>query len=88
MKASIDRIDSLWESMEPGSSLLAALKGLPPQGQRAINLRFWENYTIEEIAEELCISWDEADLLIEQSIISLREHFSQFLDLSAISEAS
>jgi len=87
VKASIDPIDS-WESMEPGSTLLAALKGLPPQGQRAISLRFWEHYTIEEIADELCISWDDADLLIEQSIISLREHFSQFLDLSATSKAS
>lgn len=61
-----------WSSLELGSSLLVALTELSPQGQRAINLRFWENYTIEEISDDLRMTWDEADELIEQSLKQLR----------------
>lgn len=87
MKASSELVDSLWESLEPGSALLQALQGLSPQSQRAIYLRFWENSTIEEISDELRLTWDEADFLIEESIFNLREHLSLVLDLLEISHA-
>lgn len=87
MKESVELVDSLWESIDPGSPLLAALKGLPPQAQRAVYLRFWENSMIEEIADELRLTWDEADFLLDESIFCLREHLAQLLGLSEISNA-
>lgn len=66
-------IESQWELLCTESPLLRALVKLSPQGQRAINLRFWENYTIEEISVCLGLGWDETDKLIEQSLIELRE---------------
>jgi DNA-directed RNA polymerase specialized sigma24 family protein len=69
---SLGLIHRQWSSLDIGSSLLQALTELSPQGQRAINLRFWENYTIEEISEDLRMSWDDADELIEQSLKQLR----------------
>lgn len=87
MKASVELIDAQWQSLDPGSPLLAALKGLPPQAQRAVFLRFWENFSIEEIADELRVSWDHADFLIDESIFCLRAHLAQLFDLSEISDA-
>lgn len=72
MTPSLGLVHFQWASLDVDSSLLQALTELSPQGQRAINLRFWENYTIEEISEELRMSWDEADELIEQSLKQLR----------------
>ncbi len=72
MNPSLGLIHRQWSSLDVGSSLLQALTELSPQGQRAINLRFWENYTIEEISEDLRMSWDDADELIEQSLKQLR----------------
>lgn len=77
MNPSLRLVHSQWENLDIGSSLLQALSELPPRGQRAINLRFWENYTIEEISSELRISWDEADQLIERSLKNLRERLSK-----------
>lgn len=88
MNSSIQLIDSQWASMEVGSTLLNALLTLPPQGQRAINLRFWENYTIEEISEHLRISWDEADQLIEQSLKQLRSYLTNTGLDSSVNQAS
>lgn len=87
MKEPCELVDSLWESMDPGSPLREALKGLPPESQRAVFLRFWENNTIEEIAKDLRVSWDHADFLIDQAIFELREFLSQILDLSEIADA-
>lgn len=69
---SVQLIDSQWEGLGLESQLLYALASLSPQGQRAINLRFWENYTIEEISECLGVSWDDADQIIEQSLKELK----------------
>jgi len=72
MNPSLGLTHRQWSSLDVGSSLLQALTELSPQGQRAINLRFWENYTIEEISEDLRMSWDDADELIEQCLKQLR----------------
>jgi DNA-directed RNA polymerase specialized sigma24 family protein len=70
-------IDSQWESLSVESPLFDAITRLSPQGQRAINLRFWENYTIEEISEKLRMSWDQTDQLIEKSLLELRARLSE-----------
>lgn len=80
--------DAQWASLEVGSPLLNALTSLSPPAQKAINLRFWENYTIEEIANVLRISWDNADQLIESSLIELRERLSGIGCFSETKKAS
>lgn len=70
-------INSIWEPINMDSQLLQALLGLSPQAQRAINLRFWERYTIEEVSEVLRITWDEADNLIERSLKELRAQLTK-----------
>lgn len=83
MNLSPELVHSQWESLDVGSSLLQALTELSPQGQRAINLRFWENYTIEEISDDLHMTWDDADKLIEQSLKQLR---ARLLDVGVSSQ--
>lgn len=72
MKGSCQYVDAQWKSLDTRTELFAALTRLSPERQRAINLRFWENYTIEEISETLRMSWDQTDQLIEQALLELR----------------
>lgn len=51
---------------------------LNPKQRRVIQLRFWENYTIAEIARELRTSWDETDKLIERILWELRSKLDNF----------
>jgi DNA-directed RNA polymerase specialized sigma24 family protein len=81
-------VDSQWESLDSQTPLFSALTKLSPQGQRAINLRFWENYTIEEISETLRMTWDQTDKLIEKSLLELRERLTQTDAPSKLLEAS
>lgn len=88
MTSSVRLIDSQWASIEVGSKLLDALLILSPQAQRAIHLRFWENFTIEEISEHLRIPWDEANRLIEQSLKQLRSSLTNSGLNSSVNQAS
>ena len=36
--------------------------------------RFWENYSIEEIADTFLMSWDEVDQSIEESMENLKAY--------------
>jgi len=45
--------------------------------RKAIYLRFWVPYSIEEVAREMEVSWEQANQLIESSIAKLREDFRQ-----------
>lgn len=87
MKPSIALIDSIWQSLEPGSPLLSALKSLPPDAQRAVYLRFWENCLIEEIAASLAITWEAADHLLEESIFFIREFLCLIVELTETQQA-
>ncbi len=60
------------------SLLRILLPTLSRQARIAIQLRFWENLTIQEIAGLLEVSWDQADRLIEDSIQQLRDGFEKF----------
>ncbi len=57
------------------SSLLPSLSR---DQRRIIYLRFWESCTIEEISEEMKLSWDEVDQIIESTLIQLRNQLEQF----------
>lgn len=72
MKESARLIHSQWQTVDLESSLFSALCELSPLAQRAINLRFWENFSIEEIATNLRLTWDQTDQLIEMSLEELR----------------
>lgn len=65
-------IHSQWSSLGARSLVLQALSELSPEAQRALYLRFWENYLIEEISDDLKITWDAADRLIEMSLKQLK----------------
>lgn len=76
MKESTELFHAQWSSLDLESPLFQALTRLSPEAQRAINLRFWENYTIEEISSVLRMSWDQVDQLIEKSLLDLRARLS------------
>ena len=40
--------------------------------RRAIFLRFWQPFTISQIADLMNLSWDEADRLIDQAVAKIR----------------
>ena len=88
MNPSVRLINSQWASIEAGSTLLDALSILPPQAQRAIYLRFWENYTIEEISKHMRISWDQANRLIETSLRQLKSYLTSSVLTSTVNQAS
>lgn len=88
MTAFTTLIDSRWQAVDAETPLFRALIELSPQAQRAINLRFWEKYTIEEIATQLSMTWEQVDQLIEETLLELRERLSYAGALSFYLEAS
>ena len=52
--------------------------------QLVIQLRFWENYSIYQVARELGISWKEADALIDSALLKLRQGLEQSLGQSVV----
>gem|GEM_PF-5968216 len=65
--------EALWTSALKSEGLKQALSGLPQKTQRLIYLRFWESMTIEEIADEMRVTWDEADHALTEALTNLRE---------------
>lgn len=63
----------LWTSALESKELKKALSTLSQKVQRLIYLRFWEAMTIEEIANEMRMTWDEADQAITAALANLRE---------------
>lgn len=55
--------------------LYELMPNLSDQKVLAIYFRFWERLLINDIAKILGLSWDEADKLIENTILELREGF-------------
>lgn len=51
--------------------------------QVAIQMRFWEECTIFQIASHLRVSWDEADDLIETSLKKLKDRVMQSMNHSS-----
>ena len=67
------------KSLEENIRVLRILLPMLSQQERiAIQLRFWENMTIQEIAGLLELSWEQADRLIEDSVQQLRNGFEKF----------
>lgn len=71
---------------------LKILRGLLPtlslDERVAIQMRFWEDMTIEEIASALDLPWQATDRLIEISIQKLRQGFEKAYRDRALSVAS
>jgi len=71
---------------------LKILRGLLPtlslDERVAIQMRFWDDMTVEEIASALDLSWQAADRLIEDSIQKLRQGFEKAYRDQALSVAS
>lgn len=51
-----------------------ALRDLPIIEWHILYLRFWENYSIQEIAESLEMKWEEVNQTIDKLLIELKEH--------------
>ena len=51
------------------------LRRLGDEEKRAIYLRFWQPYTIAQVADQMNLSWDEADRLIDQAVAKIRSVF-------------
>ena len=71
---------------------LKILRGLLPMlaldERVAIQMRFWDDMTVEEIASALDLSWQATDRLIEESIQKLRQGFEKAYRDQALSVAS
>ena len=52
--------------------------------QVAIQLRFWEEYSIFQVAYQLGISWKEADDLIEAALSNLKSGLAKSANNSAV----
>lgn len=50
-----------------------ALHRLPDLERWIVELRFWENWTLEEISEFLGMEWDTVNLLLENALKWLRQ---------------
>lgn len=56
------------------SIIREALRDLPIIEWHILYLRFWENFSILEIAESLEMKWEEVDQTIEKLLAELKEH--------------
>ena len=74
MDAKRNKIDSRNIS-EMRPLLLGGLKNLNEMERKAIFLRFWPPYSIAQVADELKVTWDHADEIINRAIEKLRRHF-------------
>jgi DNA-directed RNA polymerase specialized sigma24 family protein len=52
--------------------LYEALAELSLTQIEVIQMRFWEELTIDQIASVICMTWDEANALIEKTLDELR----------------
>lgn len=57
--------------------LHSSLRTLKPQQQIVLQLRFWEEHSIAEIASILKTSWDEIDQLIESTLCELNQKLTE-----------
>lgn len=84
--------NSLKRFQRDAATDLKILRGLLPalslDERVAIQMRFWEDMTIEEIASALDLSWQATDRLIENSIQKLRQGFEKAYRDRALSVAS
>lgn len=51
-----------------------ALRDLPIKEWHILYLRFWENFSIQEIAESLDMKWEEVNQAIEKLLTELKEY--------------
>jgi DNA-directed RNA polymerase specialized sigma24 family protein len=59
--------------------LHASLSDLEPAQKLALELRFWEEMNIEQIATIMKTTWNEVDELLERTFLELRKMLNQRL---------
>lgn len=79
-------MESIVLQMNPGvpknrmiQLLHACLLELEPEQKLAIELRFWEQLSITQIAFVLKVSWDYANQLLERTFLELRQMLTERL---------
>ena len=55
-----------------------SLCALNEQERRAIFLRFWEPYTIAQVADQIGIAWEEADFLIDSAVRKIQKEIRKY----------
>ncbi len=55
--------------------------------RRAIFLRFWQPYSIAQVADQLNLTWDEADRLIDRGVAKVRSVFIEHNARTAVGVA-
>ena len=68
--------------------LYRALAELSSLQIEIIQMRFWEELTIDQIASVVCLTWDEADNLINETIAILRSKIEQQISLTPMPQAA
>ena len=58
------------------------LKSLSVLERRALSLRFWQPYTIAQVADRMKLSWEEADRLIDIAVFKVRAVIRKHLNNS------
>ena len=53
-----------------------------------VQMRFWEELTIDQIASVVCLTWDEVDALINETLAKLRSKIEQQLTLTPMPQAA
>ncbi len=59
-------IDEYQNVIEKGLAVLTNIE------REAIFLRFWQPYTIAQVADRLRLRWEEADRIIDQAILKIQ----------------
>jgi len=65
--------DKFWTGKIASKPLRQALSELDPVAQITLYLRFWEANTIEEIADQLSLTWSKVDQKIDHALKVLRQ---------------
>ena len=68
--------------------LYRALAELSSLQIEIIQMRFWEELTIDQIASVVCLTWDEVDGLINETLAKLRSKIEQQLALPPMPQAA
>jgi DNA-directed RNA polymerase specialized sigma24 family protein len=68
--------------------LYEVLASLEIKQWRAIDMRFWQQMTIDQIATALHLSWDDANRLIENTLTELKKTIEDKMELESADHAA
>lgn len=65
-----------------------SLLKLPAAKQQAVQMRFFDDLTIDQIAQQMGITWDETDKLIKHALRDLRAMLEEKLNYTSTIQAA